>query len=463
MLKPTLFINTILLLIIPIGYFLTFQYFSQYADQYLIYNIVFFLSLFIYLKFFEVKKKSNIFFGIILFVYIVAYFIKFYLIVYFSEEEILLSFLTLRSEIPFFTSDNLIKVYELITICFLSTTVMLYFLNKLTIKDKIFTYNVVLKNSKVKWQILAMILVIIFLPMFVKRFIPLADSTMAIFNVLDGFLSPMLLVILLYISILTNKKNYIKKAIFLLFGFAIVQYLFFASKMSIIFPSLILLFLYFEYKEKIINTKYILIGSLAFIAIYPLLNIYRVVSTYNQDKSILDILSMILSEFNNLSESVSPMTISLLSIIGRFTGADSLAVLMSAKGTNEYFNFGFIDSILSDETITQILTYNILGFKFTMGVETSIIGEIYFITGSIFLTLIILNSFILLIYLIAYRFLITVDNIYINGYYYYYLAIFFLIFNGGLIMKTFFFFLVGFLLMMVLSSIFLKTTRKIGS
>lgn len=449
----------LILLIIPLGYLYTYAYFDKYFYEYLFYNSLLFISLFFYLKLFKINKITNIFIGLILLVFICGYIVKFYLLIYYIDNDKMLYLLTLRLVTKFFNQDIMFLTFEIFTIVFIISTILFTYLYSKKYNFLFQLREIKFKSNKVKEIIFYYILVSSFIIMLLKNYLPGESSLRILFNVLDTFLMPLFYVFLLYISIQSNYRNYKNRVIIVFLLYSIIQYLFFASKVSIVFPLLIFTFLYIDYKSKFIKFKYIVIGFFTVVILYPLLNIYRVVSTFNEDASFKDMFILIASSFDKVSDSINPLLISILSIIGRFTGSDSLSVLISARNTNQYENFNLWYSLVSDKSITQILTYDILKFDFLMGVETSILGQFYFISGSIYLLLFFYISFVLLNYFFI-LYIYKINTVILRAYYYYYLVMFFLIFNGGIIMKTFLFFVLGFLLMILLLNIFTKIKRR---
>jgi hypothetical protein len=450
----------IILLIIPIGYFSTLDYFNRDTLLYFSINLGIFFHLALYLRLFFKNKNNNIYLGVILTIFLVSYFIKFYAIIIFIDDENLLSLLTFRSQHKYFYYSNMLLTFKYFSFAFIAIFWVLYILNNYNVKDFQNSRLIHFKSKKTSRFLIFFVSTFSLIVIIFKYLLISNDKVLAFVNITDAFIVPILLTSLVYISILTRNISNVKYSIFLLMFISVIQYVLFSSKLSIILPIIIILFLYIDYGDLVIKTKYIISLLILSLIIYPFLNIYRSLSAFYSDINILNLFSYLINTFNAVYENINYLTVSILSIIGRFTGADSLAILVAEKNTIEYKNFNLIDALLSDKSITQILTYDILKFNFTMGVEASALGQLFFITGNLFSFLLAVVFLVILVYYFTFFILRKNYNIYLNGYYYYYLAVLLVIFNGGLMLKVFIFYILGFLVSMILFNFTINIKKR---
>jgi len=119
----------IILLIIPIGYFSTLDYFNRDTLLYFSINLGIFFHLALYLRLFFKNKNNNIYLGVILTIFLVSYFIKFYAIIIFIDDENLLSLLTFRSQHKYFYYSNMLLTFKYFSFAFIAIFWVLYILN----------------------------------------------------------------------------------------------------------------------------------------------------------------------------------------------------------------------------------------------------------------------------------------------------------------------------------------------
>ncbi|HFQ5034201.1 hypothetical protein JKP30_20165 [Vibrio vulnificus] len=214
--------------------------------------------------------------------------------------------------------------------------------------------------------------------------------------VINTYFVPMMFCLLLVFVIRSsntssNKINIRRiRFVAILFIFSgLIQFSLLGSKLFVILPILFITTIAIHDEIRIFPVKTLFFVPVL-IVIYPILNMYR-------EALISGEASPLNSAFNIwLASDISLVSLGFLSLLHRFIGIESFATLLDARSTI-YQQETFWSLVLGENSIAHILTYEILGYDFSMGVATSLFGQTYFIFGNIYYSIVML--FLLFLFL----------------------------------------------------------------
>jgi len=418
----------ILSLMYIVAYFFTVHLFNENTLGYTFFSLVLIFSNFIYSVTIQSKKIIELKW-IILIIVNIAFFIKFYVIVYIMHisNNTVYELVLLGRRLPVYMElKSLYDVFGMSVGLYIILAISFLLADKVNLSNRLNNKRILFRSRAL--VVLITIVILMFFLSTLFRIIFKESLFESISIVLNSYFVPLLFIFLIIASI-RSANSFLAKGLALLFVFAgIIQFSQFASKMFVVLPVLWVLVIQSVTKFKLINTKLFLLSPLA-ILIYPLFNIYREVLLSDSGGSIFE---QVLQRLE--SNELNIVYLAFLSILHRFIGVDSFIVLKQARDTT-YSVLDFFDVISMTQSVSNILTYDILGYEFTMGVATSLFGELYFLGGGFFVTALILACVVFFSSLFL-RYLVERNSVFCNALGVYFVVFASLYFNEGVILLT---------------------------
>lgn len=373
---------------IILGYVSTRSFFENYELTYAIYTLICICgSLLFSLSCYSKKiKKIYLVFGVMFYV---SYILKFYLILYFTYfNDTVVYRLALYSPriLKYIDEVNMIDVYSLSSIAFFLFSILTIIHTNPKNKPKEIYFESVRIATKSDMAIMLFIALVLFSVFSFARLILGAYNQASYFIVLSTYFLPLVFIFILNASIVSG---YIKLSKVISYSFifvGIVQFILFTSKVYILLPVVWVVLIQVIHNVELINKKILVLFSIPVIVLYPMFNIYREVVSEGGSQIIFSVFDRFVNSQGNY------FVTGALSVLFRFVGAESLIVLMAEK-SYAFSNYGFFSVLTQEKSITQILTYDILGYDFIMGVAPTLLGQIYFITGSVIVTSVMLTLY----------------------------------------------------------------------
>lgn len=388
------FLGVLLILFISTsyGYTNTRSFFSNYEISYGIHTVVFLFGSLIF-SFGLYKKRMKRVYIVFIALFFISYLLKFYLIIhftYFSDLTIYRLALYSPRILKYMTQESLIDSFRLSSTTYFCLSVLALFdLHSIyeESKKKMETRRIASKYNIVS---MSLIVLICFIIISLARKILSENNQDSYFIVLSTYFVPLLYIYLMNIS-LSSGYLYLSKKIAYMFIFTgVVQFVLFTSKLYIVLPILWIMIFQYLYGVKFINNKYIFVFFIPLIVLYPILNIYREVALDGEGQILLSVIERFMdAEGNHLITGI-------LSVFYRLVGIDSLLVLIAEKGS-AYSSYGLLNVLANEKSISHILTYDIIGYDFVMGVAPTLLGQIYFTTGHIIISALIFTLYVYLV------------------------------------------------------------------
>ncbi len=409
-------------------HFLTMQLFSESIEGYFFYLLILILGNYIFSC--SIKKEKLKSYKYIVFIIInVAYFVKFYAILYVTqiEENSIYKLILLGRKLPEYMSlSSLYDVYSKSTIMYLITAIAFLCADKIKLNTKSYNGSLIFKARAL--IVLIMLVVFVFLLSTFLRLWFKETAIEPISVVLNTYLVPLLFIFMILGSI-KNSNVYLPKALAISFIISgLLQFIVFGSKLYIILPFIWVVVIQSVTKFTLIKPRYFFLSPFALLA-YPLFNFYReALYTNNGGNIFLQVIERLNASDTNF------LYLAFFSILHRFIGVDSFTVLLHARDSI-YSTLSIIDVSMMSTSITHILTYDILSYDFKMGVATSIFGELYFLAGSLIMTsgMLFIFTFFSCLFL---RLLLERTSVFSQSLAIYFIVFFSLYFNEGVILLS---------------------------
>lgn len=199
-----------------------------------------------------------------------------------------------------------------------------------------------------------------------------------VINIASSYIAPNLMFAAVFYALDHASDAKVKRVALLCVVLGAYNYILFTSKLSLIFPLLYLIVCQFLLRRTVVSMKSIFAFGMAFVLVYPFLNLYRAATALGVAPS--DLIGAIADLYASQKEGdgggieQGAVGLAVAAIIGRFTGFDPLLILLQANpypGTLlDYILYGDLD---------KYLTYEILDFQESMGYSPGFLGRYYYI------------------------------------------------------------------------------------
>ncbi len=377
---------------------LNFEYYSEFKIEYIITTLLLFSSL--YLNSISINNGRNKYFKSFLFyLFNISYFIKFNVISYIKFGSSLEIYKLVLLGVKFNSHidvNNLFEAYSYSVIMYFACVIS-FICNDLSMKSHKTANRLNISNVSLKaFYFTLMLTISISVITTLLRVLFRESFIEPVIIVINTYFVPMMFCLLLVFVIRSsntssNKINIRRiRFVAILFIFSgLIQFSLLGSKLFVILPILFITTIAIHDEIRIFPVKTLFFVPVL-IVIYPILNMYR-------EALISGEASPLNSAFNIwLASDISLVSLGFLSLLHRFIGIESFATLLDARSTI-YQQETFWSLVLGENSIAHILTYEILGYDFSMGVATSLFGQTYFIFGNIYYSIVML--FLLFLFL----------------------------------------------------------------
>lgn len=406
----------ILLLIFPVGYFVTYKNFAEVGFYYVFLNILSFAFCALLLKKLKGFLLKEIVVWLILFVFIVGYYFQFYLInFYYDDREFIFSvygydYMLALSNVSL---TAFIETFELIVLCFVTFCFVSLVLLKSVFKEKLvmieigsnyksfrtlaFAFTIIL-SAVTNWLIFHFHLAI------PAEAVALPFKMAGLIFYTGAMIVPTTILLMVYLSLRLNDKKYNRLFTCLLIGHSTILYLITGGKSFLILPIILLFFLWLitgqltAYKIKVL-----MIFLLLFVFIYPFLGIYRGLLRADLLYGLANI-KMLFQTLENEISILQTFFMGIIYILTRVTGINSLLLIVDSSPSFSIERI--IELSFGKHSIDYIYTVDIMGFheggekiKGTM-IAASLLGQMFYITGSKVLTAIALGTWAIFSYIL---------------------------------------------------------------
>ncbi|MDA9297871.1 hypothetical protein N9Q31_02800 [Pseudomonadales bacterium] len=407
---------------------LTMELFSESAEGYFFYLLILILGNYIFsctIKNGKLRSYKYIVFLIIN----IAYFVKFYAIVYVTqiERNSIYEAILLGGKLPEYMSLPLLyDAYSKFTVMYLITAMAFLCADKVKLNIRNYK-NTLIFRARALFALI-MLVVFIFVMSTVLRLLFKETAIEPISVVLNTYLVPLLFIFMIVGSI--NSTNYHwAKALAITFVISgLLQFSVFGSKLYIILPFIWVVVIQSVSKFTLIKPAYFLLSPFALLA-YPLFNFYREALYANNG---VNLFLQVIERLN--ASDANFLSLAFFSLLHRFIGVDSFVVLLQARDSI-YSTLSIIDVALMSKSIAYIITYDILSYKYEMGISTSIFGELYFLAGNLIMAsgLLFIFTFLSCIFI---RLLLERNSVFSKSLGIYFIVFFSLYFNEGVILSS---------------------------
>ncbi|PNH94609.1 hypothetical protein [Vibrio diazotrophicus] len=446
-------IPAIIIITIIAGYICTRVFFVNYELEYAIYTIISIISTSLLLYLVNSKSIKTIYFVFIV-LFFVSYILKFYVMIYVTYfNDVVIYKLVLFSPkiLKYMGQENLINAFKITSITYFCLSILAS-VDFRTISDKskqIYQQRRIASKSNI--VAMCVVVLIFFFVISLARKLLSENNQDSYFIVLSTYFVPLMFIYLLNASLVSGYFSLSKSISYMFILIGLIQFAIFTSKLYVVLPFVWVIIFQFTYKVKIINNKLMILLSIPLIVLYPILNIYREASLDGGAHVLISVLDRFMEAEGNYIIS------GILSILYRLVGIESLLVLIAEKST-AYANYGLVSVLTQEQSITQILTYDILGYDFVMGVAPTLLGQAYFITGSTVISSIVVVAYVYLVSNI-YRKLICQSSILIKTLVIYFVLYSVVFFNEGILLSSLKYQLFGIIMFILFHHLF--STKKI--
>lgn len=394
------FLNSrwLLLLLFPLGFWLTAEAFS---DQWVYYASLNMLSLLAgWAVLFRLRgiTANNIVVWIILSVLITGYYVKFYFFLYgyyYGAPLYELGLMVGNFAPRIATYNILMKCFEVFSVTFCVFSVAVWFLLRddrtsqvpVGFKQEADMPYPVAMSLKLLASAVSLAIISGFLRWSYQLGIPGAAEPLPFkiggaITVINGYVVPVLIGISLIYAARMEGVQIVRLVIatFLIWG--VVHFLLFTSKIFLILPMLWIILVWVLTGRPLIRWRYLVGYGGLLMTVYPFLNIFRDLTYSGTEGTIIGRFGHAITlgaEQGQLIEQSSWAVWGLSGLVSRVTGLDSLMIMAAIR--RESYHYGILNYMLGyEENAERIITwfYGIPG----TGIAQSLLGQAYFVTGS---------------------------------------------------------------------------------
>lgn len=388
----------LLLLLFPLGCWLTVDAFSGRWTYYVSLNMLSLLAGCAILYRLRGITPGNIPIWIIFSVLITGYYVKFYFFVhgfYNGAPTYELGLLLGNFAPRVATYRLLMECFEVISVAFIAFSVAVWFLLR---DDRASPSPVELEQKAVKLSSVAMsrkllmsavLLAVIsgFLRWYYQLGIPgsaelLPYKIAGAITVTNGFTVPVLIGIALIYAVRMEETQNIRIAMVTFLIWGAVHFLLFLSKTFLIVSILWIILVGVLTGRPLIRWRYLALFAGLLASFYPFLNIFRDLTYSGAGGTVIsrfgDAINLGIEEARLIGQS-SWLVWGGASVLSRVTGLDSLMIMTAIRPENNHY--GILNYMLGNEfSAEQIITW--FHKMEGTGVAQSLLGQAYFVTGS---------------------------------------------------------------------------------
>lgn len=403
-------IGWLLLFIFLVGWSISLNLIEDKKIYYTLLTIISFFSFYIAINKLNRPMKQEVYLWAILIIFFVGYYLKFYILCY-LKVDLYSDYINLyQNEANFLgNSAQIIRYFETITTVSFIFSILIYILvkkSKLVLKkhylDKLNITPIYMDEDKVKLLIIGftfLFIIIAYLNFTLgiglvssadRQVIELPYRLSGIISALFLNITPLLLLIAVWLADLTSSKSNFKIAVFIYLIYGVVAGLMSTSKAPMINVFISITILWFVTSKLTKGRLFFLILLIIFIGFFNgILSINRIMRVTNPELGLFEILLIVFHFIFAGDEYLFGYEGSInfgnyyLGLLMRINGADSL---MNIIAYSPIFSFSRVWNIFeSSDTIAKLYALDVLGRDVEYGVafSPSLLGYFYFLYGNI--------------------------------------------------------------------------------
>jgi len=405
----------VLLLFFPLGYWLTEGLYDSQSGLYLTLSTVSFLSLVLVVWALNKLSVQAVMVALILAVIILGYYLKFYLLSYaflhgWSSDELVGIFGYYVYDV--ISIGLLMDAYENTTYSFLFFSITSSLVLLRCKKKQLRVDSAVMKPVGTVYAVVIVALLLFILTSAIRLYFGLGSVVQevvlpmklgGITTITNSQVVPYLMVAALGYSYYTGRPKLGGRIAITFLILGVIQFLLFYSKMHLVLPLLALFLYRMIYGQYALGAKKLFLITFSVVLIYPFLNVYRS-SSVSQGVQAISTFSAAAersAERRQIDSVVSSLSLGASALFGRMTGLDSLLVIMDASG--DFDDKSFIDKLFQEESITSVLTRDVIGIKDRGGVGEGMLGGFYYLTNNYYGTAILFSLWSIVVISVVYR------------------------------------------------------------